>query len=267
LGTVAENFRDADGTAEGGRLVACLDSLNRLEAFRSYKARSWELVWANGASRVLDAACGVGFDVIEMAERQPSVRFVGADMSERFLSLARERAAGLANVDFVQADARRLPMPDACFDAARIDWSLQHIEDPETAVRELRRVVCPGGRVVACEPDWGAFLLRGVDEALERTIAAKFASLFVNPRVGGMLPSLMGAAGLRVERVEATALVFTTYADANVVFDIERTMALCAAEGLVSAGDCRRWSEAAQAASAGGRFVAHLTIFTVTGVA
>lgn len=267
MGTVAENFRDADLSAEGGRLVACLNSLNRLDAFMSYKARSWEQVAAGGASRILDAACGVGFDVIAMAERRQDVRFVGADLSERFLTFARARSAGLANVEFVKADARRLPFPDASFDAARIDRALQHIEDPQAAVREIGRVVRPGGRLVACEPDWGGFLLRGVDDALEKMIAEKFASLFVNPHVGGMLPALMNAAGLRVERVEAAPLVFTTYADADVVFDIERTIALCVDEGLVSTGDRARWSEAAEAASAAGRFVAHLTIFTVVGVA
>ena len=168
----------------GERLVACLDAMNRLDAFMSYKARSWELVVARGARRILDAACGVGFDVIEMAERRPDARFVGADMSERFLRLARARATGLANVEFVRADARRLPFPDASFDAARIDRSFQHIEGPEAAMRELQRVVRPGGRIVACEPDWGAFFLRGVDDTLDAIIAARFASLFVNPRIG-----------------------------------------------------------------------------------
>ena len=265
LDTVAEDFRDADASAAGDRLVACLDFMNRLDAFRAYKRRSWELLAPSDGGRIADVACGVGFDAIEMAERWPRTRFVGVDRSAAFLAIARARAGALPNVEFAQADAKALGVPDASFDAARMDRSLQHIENPAAVVAELARVVRPGGRIVISEPDWDAFLIRGVEGRVTDTLVETWRSLFRNRRIGGELPGLMDDAGLVVERVEAAALAFRTYQEARVVFDVEATLSRCVAEGRFSEDARRQWRDAAEAASAKGRFVALLCIVTVLG--
>lgn len=265
--TVAQAFRDADSSGASGALAACLDVMNALGPFRAYKARSRALLDPAGARRILDVACGVGFDVIAMAESWPGTAFVGANMSEQLLSVARARASGLANLEFVRCDARRLAFADASFDAVRIDRSLQHIADPAAAVGELARVVRPSGRVVVSEPDWDTFILRGVDEGLERTIVETWRSLFVNPTIGTRTPGLMADAGLRVETVEAAPIVLRLYADAKIVFDIDRTLDTCVAGGVIEARSRMEWDRAAESASASGRFVASLCIFTVLGVA
>jgi SAM-dependent methyltransferase len=101
---------------------------------------------------VLDYGCGHGMAAVVLARRGACVR--AFDLSPGYLEEARVRAA--ANgvpVEFVQADAERLPFADASFDRVWGNAVLHHL-DVARAGRELFRVLAPGGRAVFCEP-WG----------------------------------------------------------------------------------------------------------------
>lgn len=62
-----------------------------------------------------------------------------------------------ARVGYVQADARALPFADERFARARVDRVLQHIAGPEQVMREMVRVLAPGGLMLAYDIDWGTF--------------------------------------------------------------------------------------------------------------
>jgi len=97
--------------------------------------------------RVLDAGCGDGAYALEAARRGAAV--TGVDLSEDMLAAARKKSAdrGIA-VDWRQADIQTLPYPDASFDLAIAITLLCLVPDPRRAVRELSRVLAPGGRLV-----------------------------------------------------------------------------------------------------------------------
>ena len=95
--------------------------------------------------RVLDVCAGSGDISIGLARLHPGARVVGVDVSVPMLEVARRKAAGLENVEFVTGDAMRLPFPDASFDAAIISFGLRNITDIEAGLREMIRVVRPGG--------------------------------------------------------------------------------------------------------------------------
>jgi SAM-dependent methyltransferase len=101
---------------------------------------------------VLDYGCGHGMAAVVLARR--GARVTAFDLSLGYLAEAGRRArANEVTVEFLQADAERLPFPDGCF--ARI-WGnavLHHLEVRQAA-RELHRVLQPGGIAVFCEP-WG----------------------------------------------------------------------------------------------------------------
>lgn len=100
--------------------------------------------------RVLDAGCGDGSYALEAAGRGALV--TGVDRSEDMLAVARERSAarGIA-VDWRQGDVLALPFPDASFDRVIAIALLCLVSDPRSAVRELSRVLAPGGRLVIGE--------------------------------------------------------------------------------------------------------------------
>jgi SAM-dependent methyltransferase len=93
--------------------------------------------------RLLDVACGTGI-VARLATAETDA-VTGVDVHPGLLGLAREIEP---RVDWVCADARTLPLPRAVFDVACCQQGLQFVAEPAAALRELRRVLSPGGRLV-----------------------------------------------------------------------------------------------------------------------
>jgi demethylmenaquinone methyltransferase / 2-methoxy-6-polyprenyl-1,4-benzoquinol methylase len=96
--------------------------------------------------RVLDAACGTGDLAIADAKAGAS-SVTGLDFSEQMLARARRKAP----LEWVQGDMLALPFDDATFDAATVGFGVRNVADLELALRELRRVVRPGGRLAILE--------------------------------------------------------------------------------------------------------------------
>jgi arsenite methyltransferase len=100
--------------------------------------------------RVLDVGSGSGTDLILAALRVgPGGHSTGLDMTEamRRKAAANARAAGLGNVELVEGDAERIPLPDGAVDVVTSNGVLNLVPDKATAVREIYRVLRPGGRV------------------------------------------------------------------------------------------------------------------------
>lgn len=105
--------------------------------------------------KILDLAAGTGTSSAALAESGAEV--VACDLSEGMIAVGRERHPELT---FVQGDATDLPFEDATFDAVTISFGLRNVENTEKALREMARVVKPGGRLVICEfsrPTWAPF--------------------------------------------------------------------------------------------------------------
>ena len=100
--------------------------------------------------RVLDAGCGDGAYSLAATERGALV--TGVDLSEDMLAAARYRSAARGlTVDWMQGSVLALPFPDSSFDLAIAITLLCLVPDPRAAVRELSRVLVPGGRLVVGE--------------------------------------------------------------------------------------------------------------------
>ena len=92
--------------------------------------------------RVLDACCGTGD--LALAAGRAGGRVVGLDFSERMLERARRKSAA---IEWVRGDLLDLPFEDESFDAATVGFGVRNVADLERSLRELRRVLRPGGRL------------------------------------------------------------------------------------------------------------------------
>lgn len=105
--------------------------------------------------RVLDVATGTGMVAAELLA-SADCTVVGIDQSPQMLAAARVRFAD-ASVDLVEGQAEELPFADESFDALTFTYLLRYVDDPAATMRELARVVRPGGRVASLEfgvPPW-----------------------------------------------------------------------------------------------------------------
>jgi len=108
--------------------------------------------------RVLDVATGTGMVAAELLARA-DCSVVGVDQSREMLAAARARFAtdARSRVELIEGQAEALPFPDGSFDALTFTYLLRYVEDPAATLRELARVLRPGGRVASLEfgvPPW-----------------------------------------------------------------------------------------------------------------
>jgi demethylmenaquinone methyltransferase / 2-methoxy-6-polyprenyl-1,4-benzoquinol methylase len=144
------------GTLEEGQVRAMFDriagpydlmnSVMTAGLHHRWRERAADLARVGPGSRALDVATGTGDLAIELASRGADV--IGSDFSEGMLDVARRKAPSLA---WEQGNALALPYPDASFDAATVGFGARNFSDLPQGLREMARVVRPGGRVVVLE--------------------------------------------------------------------------------------------------------------------
>lgn len=116
---------------------------------RFWRVATLKAVAPQRGERVLDLAAGTGTS--SMAFVPSGAHVVAADFSRGMIAEGRRRHGNVPNLEFVQADATDLPFQDGEFDAVTMSFGLRNVNDPRRALRELRRVTKPGGRIVVCE--------------------------------------------------------------------------------------------------------------------
>lgn len=131
-----------------------LNSLMTAGLHHAWRVRAADRADVGPGDAVLDVCCGTGDLAFELAGRvAPGGHVVGCDFSEQMLDLAREKAAerGEAAVRFEWADALRLPYDDGRFDAVTVGFGVRNFADRDQGLREMARVLKPGGRLVILE--------------------------------------------------------------------------------------------------------------------
>jgi demethylmenaquinone methyltransferase / 2-methoxy-6-polyprenyl-1,4-benzoquinol methylase len=214
------------GTLEEGQVRAMFDRISGLyDVMNSvmtaglhhrWRERAADLAAVRPGDRALDVATGTGDLALELSRRVgPAGEVVGSDFSAGMLEHARRKAQGVAGVRFEQANALALPYADDEFAAATVGFGARNFSDLEQGMREMTRVVRPGGRVVILEittptkPPLSTFFrlwfdrvvpLLGRDEAY--TYLPNSVKRFPGPAA---LAGVMDAAGLRDIRWILTA--------------------------------------------------------------
>jgi len=155
IGMVREIFATIPGRYD---FLNHLLSLRRDVAWRRFAAR--KMVFFD-TFRLLDVATGTADLAIDAALRHPGIRVTGIDFVREMLVPGQRKIAarGLAGrLDLLQADALALPFPDGRFDVAASAFGIRNMPDRLAALREMRRVLVPGGRIQILEmnppPKW-----------------------------------------------------------------------------------------------------------------
>jgi demethylmenaquinone methyltransferase / 2-methoxy-6-polyprenyl-1,4-benzoquinol methylase len=137
------------------RIAGVYDLLNTVMTaglHHRWRSRAAEVAGVLPGDRVLDVATGTGDLALVLGRRvAPGGEVVGSDFSEAMLERARRKNRFPQSLRFEWGDALDLDYPDASFDAATVGFGARNFADLARGLREMRRVVRPGGRVVVLE--------------------------------------------------------------------------------------------------------------------
>lgn len=165
--------------------------------------------------RLLDVGCGPGSITLGLAERLPRGEVVAIDLLEETLAQNRldAEARGVKNLRYEYANVHELPYPDASFDVAYAHQVFQHLTARQAALREMLRVVKPGGLIAVRDVDWGSTVYWPQDPWMNRFLevyqeAAR--GLGGEPQMGRHMRALFHEAGMSEAHVTAAVWCYTS---------------------------------------------------------
>lgn len=194
--------------------------------------------------RVLDVGCGPGTITRDLGARVgPEGEVLGVDSSADAVAQATAGCA-LPQVRFIVGDAMHLDVPDGTYDVVHAHQVLQHLTDPVSALREMRRVTRPGGLVAVRDADYAAMTWHPPVAALDRWLEVYRAAARAHdaePDAGRRLLGWARAAGFADVVPSASVWCFATPQDRQWWGDMQadRIVASRIAEQAVELGLCR----------------------------
>jgi SAM-dependent methyltransferase len=266
--SLATGFRNVDESGAIEACTRCLDVIAAIPFFSRVKEDSCRIIADAGPGRVLDAGCGSGTDLVTLANMLPDgCEILGVDASGVLLARARERTAspGGRGTSLVKGDLRSLPFHSGTVDACRIDRVLQHISMPVHAVRELARVLAPGGLLVAFDNDWETFRIQLDDPGLAGRICRSWRDSFAAGRVGRDLGEIFTQCGVTGIGAEPRTLVLSDLQDAEQVFDIPHLLDRMVQSSELTVPEAAAVREDLARRAASGTFSAGYTGYLVWG--
>jgi len=157
-----------------------------------------EMANIQDGEQVLDIACGTGLVTFKAAEKAGYV--LGTDISDGMIELARNvsKEKTISNIAFERMDAEKLELKDESFDVVLCALGLMYVPDPFLALSEIKRVLKPGGRMIAAV--WGErdhCGWSGIFEIVDKRVASEVCPMFFQLGTGNRLELLLQKVGFQ----------------------------------------------------------------------
>lgn len=196
--------------------------------------------------RVLDLGSGPGLLAAAVAERVGARGAItGIDVSADMIAIAagRQLTQGAARPTFREGSVSDLPFTDGAFDAAVSTQVYEYVEDMAGALREVARVLRPGGRLVVLDTDWDSVVWRSSDDARMARVLAAWDAHLVHRCLPRELPELLRAAGFDVARVAVVPVLNVGYDPQTYSAGMRDLIAEFVTDHGVPAGEVAAWRD------------------------
>ena len=256
-------FTTVDALEDPGVFISLLDRIQDAPDVKATRTNLLNRLALEPGETVLDLGCGTGDHTREVAALvAPSGSVVGVDFSTSMITEAtRRQASSPVPATFEQGDAQHLRFESGAFDACRTERMLCHVPDCEAALREMVRVVRPGGRIGVIDVDTAGVMIDSSDRATTAAFAASMTDTIQNPWIGRTLRRRMAEVGLVDVVVEARVLEIG-YGAIEPMIDAHVTLMQQAGLGAEAVEE---WKRELEYANLAGTFFMAMTMFLATG--
>lgn len=248
------------------RLIERLENRAKDAVFDNLVGKFIDRLDLSAEFRLLEVGCGTGA-VLRSVARHKGLRgeVVGVDQCEAFVVAAR-KFADIENlggcVDFRVGDAHGLDFPPASFDVVIASTLISHVTEPSAVLREMARVLRPGGTIVVFDGDYASLTYAYTDHAVGRRMDEALANAtFNNPMIMRDLPGLLPSLGLRLNAAWGDAVVevgkasfFKSFAEAYLPYVLDA--------GNLPVDVVKQWHDAQIQASMAGTFFGSCNYYT-----
>ncbi len=218
---------------------------------------------------VLDLGCGNGLLTLELARAVgPQGHVTGIDPSPDMLATARARCQGRDNVTLIEGRAADLPLDTAGVDKAVALQVMEYFDNRTPALRELHRVLRPGGRLVIGDIHWDSLVWHSADAARMARMTEIWDGHLAERRLPALLPHELRRCGFAVRHLHPVPfcdIALRPDGIARMMMVLMRDYAI--ARGGPAAAEARAWFREQEELAAAGRFFFSITHFVVTATA
>jgi ubiquinone/menaquinone biosynthesis C-methylase UbiE len=258
------------GAADTVQMAAFLEERSRLPDVQEVNQKLCQAVAAKPGERLLEVGSGSGVLCRMLAPQlQQAGCIVGVDISPEMTAEARKYAlsAGIhAGIAFETGAAEALPYSDASFDGAIAVRLLLHVSDPDLVIREMARVVKPGGKILVMDWDFDTVTVDHPDrEQTRRLLHWRSDQHGGNNWSGRQLWRRMQVAGLRNLSVHPWVTVTHSEAD-GLTQSLWRAAQVACEGGAISPDEQEAWVNELKGCIQAGTFFASIVYFIVMGI-
>jgi len=215
----------------------------------------FESLAVESGQSILDLGCGGGYQARSLALAVGSEgRVVGVDPSQKQLEVAREYCSDLDNVEFTQDSGNDLSFDNETFDSATSTNVLDYIDDIDSVVAELRRVLRKGGRLCTISILWDHHRFHGADPALNGTILDVFRDHCPHQMLPLELPKMLLANGFAGIGSVPIPILNKTMHDNAFAFWTSKVISIFAINNGMPEDDVALWQRQLEEADRDGRF-------------
>lgn len=243
------------------RQAFVLDQMAGRPAVRTLKAWALDQLAPTAGETAVDVGSGTGEDVVALHEL--GARAIGVEPSPGLRAEAVRRAAG-ADVEYVDGHAEALPFEDESVDVLRSERVLQHVDDPAAVVKEMARVLRPGGRIVLIDTDWGTAIIHPADPDVLQRMVGYFLRESANPYSGRQLRGLLAEAGLEITGETAATWLEPQEGARQGFVGMMHLTSLQA--GVITAEEAEAFAQTLGEAADRGAFHMSLTMYAVSAI-
>lgn len=239
-------WEKVDQSHDPAAFVTYLDRLGQAPTMQDFRTRFLNRLPYHPGDRILDAGCGIGSDTRLLQQRLGSTgQVVGLDASHHMLQRARAISCentppGENTPEFVHGNLTHIPFASASFNGVYCNRVLMHLQDPLTAVRDMLRILKPGGWMVLFEPDWSSARIEP-DNYIARALLDTHYQNFKNGDIGRQLTSLAQWAGARVVHAAIHRCALSNYRTVRSMMNLERSLNRAVRSGRLLQQQAETW--------------------------